>query len=53
MFMRDDRILQNFCWIPETKWRFTSQGKSIDKSILYYSNKTFSGVLRGAGGGHV
>ena len=22
MFMRDDRILQNFCWIPEAKWRF-------------------------------
>ena len=24
MFMRDDRILQNFCWMPETKWRFTT-----------------------------
>ena len=21
MFMRDDRILQNFCWMPEAKWR--------------------------------
>ena len=30
-----------------------SQGKSIDKSIMYYSNKMFSGVLRGAGGKHV
>ena len=30
-----------------------SQEKSIDKSIMYYSNKTFSGVLRGAGGRHV
>ena len=30
-----------------------SQGKSIDTSIMYYSNKTFSGVLRGAGGWHV
>ena len=25
----------------------------IDKSIMYYSNKAFSGVLRGAGGRHV
>ena len=25
----------------------------MDKSIMYYSNKTFSGVLRGAGGRHV
>ena len=24
MFMRDDRILQNFCWMPEAKWRFTA-----------------------------
>ena len=23
MFMRDDRIMQNFCWMPEAKWRFT------------------------------
>ena len=30
-----------------------SHGKSIDKSIMYYSNKTFSGVLRGAWGRHV
>ena len=21
MFIRDDRILQNFCWMPEAKWR--------------------------------
>ena len=27
--------------------------KSIDKSYMYYSNKTFSGMLRGAGGRHV
>ena len=26
--------------------------KSIDKRFMYYSNKTFSGVLRGAGGRH-
>ena len=25
--------------------------KTIDKSSMYYSNKTFSGVLRGAGVG--
>ena len=24
MFMRDDRILQNFFWVPEAKWRFTA-----------------------------
>ena len=24
MFMRDDRILQNFCWMPEAKLRFTT-----------------------------
>ena len=24
MFMRDDRILQNFCWMPEAEWRFTA-----------------------------
>ena len=23
MFMRDNRILQNFCCMPEAKWRFT------------------------------
>ena len=34
-------------------WSYLSQEKSIDKSIMYYSNKTFSGVLRGAGGRHV
>ena len=27
--------------------------KSIDKSIMYYSNKTFSGVLRDSRGRHV
>ena len=26
-----------------------SQGKSTDTSIMYYSNKTFSGLFRGAG----
>ena len=20
MFMQDDRIIQNFCWMPEAKW---------------------------------
>ena len=30
------------------------KSRKIDlKSFMYYSNKTFSGVLRGAGGGHV
>ena len=24
MFMRDDRILRNFCWVSEAKWRFTT-----------------------------
>ena len=24
MFMRDDRILQIFCWMPESKWGFTT-----------------------------
>ena len=24
MFMGDDRILQNFCCMPEAKWRFTT-----------------------------
>ena len=24
MFMRDDRILPNFCLMPEAKWRFTA-----------------------------
>ena len=24
MFMQNDRILQNFCWMPEAKWRFTT-----------------------------
>ena len=30
---------------------YLSQGKSIDKSFMYYSNKTFSGVLRVPGVG--
>ena len=33
--------------------RYLSEGKSIDKSFMYYSNKTFSGLLQGAGGSHV
>ena len=24
MFIKGDRILQNFCWMPEAKWRFTT-----------------------------
>ena len=24
IFMRDHRILQIFCWMPEAKWRFTT-----------------------------
>ena len=24
MFIRDDRILQIFCWMPESKWGFTT-----------------------------
>ena len=24
MFLRDDRILQNFCWMPEAKWRVSA-----------------------------
>ena len=24
MFMWDDSILQNFCWMPEAKWSLTS-----------------------------
>ena len=30
--------------------RYPSEGKSIDKSFMYYSNKTFCVVLRGAAG---
>ena len=40
----------NVFWVILT---FLSQGKSIDKSIMYYLNKTFSGVLRGGGARHV
>ena len=32
---------------------YLSQGKSIDKSIMYYLYKMFSRVFRGAGGRHV
>ena len=40
----------NVFWVILT---YLSQGKSIDKSSMYYSNKTFYGVLRGAGCRHV
>ena len=40
----------NVFWVMLT---YIIQGKSIDKSIMYSSNKTFSGVLRGARGRHL
>ena len=33
--------------------RLSKSRKMIDKSSMYYSNKTFSRLLRGAGGRHV
>ena len=42
----------NVFWVILTL-SYLSHGKSIEKSFMYYSNKTFPGVLRGAGGRHV
>ena len=40
----------NVFWVILT---LSKSGKSIDQSIMYYSNKKFSGVLRGARGWYV